>query len=70
VESDLRNHIAPFFPNKELDKIEPRDIERYISAKLKVLAPKTVRNHLNTMHSVFEIGQWMGWCEGNQPVTQ
>ena len=65
VESDLRNHIAPFFASKELDKIEPRDIERYISAKLKVLAPKTVRNHLNTMHSVFEIGQRMGWCERN-----
>ena len=65
VESDLRNHIAPFFASKELDKIEPRDIERYISAKLKTLAPKTVRNHLNTMHSVFEIGQRMGWCERN-----
>ena len=47
VESDLRNHIAPFFASKELDKIVPRDIERYISAKLKVLVPKTVRNHLN-----------------------
>jgi integrase len=60
VESDLRNHIAPFFAGKELGKIEPRDIERYIAAKLKTLAPKTVRNHLNTMHSVFEIGQRMG----------
>ena len=65
VASDLRDHIVPFFANKQLDKIEPRDIERYISAKLKVLAPKTVRNHLNTMHSVFEIGQRMGRCERN-----
>ena len=65
VASDLRNHIAPFFGGKELDKIEPRDIERYIAVKLKTLAPKTVRNHLNTMHSVFEIGLRMGWCQRN-----
>ncbi len=65
VESDLRNHIAPFFAGKELDRIEPRDIERYIVVKLATLAPKTVRNHLNTMHSVFELGLRMGWCQGN-----
>ena len=65
VASDLRNHIAPFFGGAELDKIEPRNIERYITLKLKTLAPKTVRNHLNTMHSVFELGMRMGWCERN-----
>jgi integrase len=65
VESDLRNHIAPFFASKELHRIEPRDIERYIAVKLATLAPKTIRNHLNTMHSVFEIGLRMGWCQGN-----
>jgi integrase len=89
VESDLRNHIAPFFAGKELDKIEPKDVERYIAAKLrpatpekdnpskkndrakktggpkKRLAPKTVRNHLNTMHSIFDIGLRLGWCQRN-----
>jgi integrase len=65
VASDLRNHIAPFFGDTELDRIEPSDIERYIAAKLRSLSPKTVRNHLNTMHSVFEIGMRMGWCQGN-----
>jgi integrase len=65
VASDLRNHIAPFFGGAELDKIEPRDVERYIALKLKTLAPKTVRNHLNTMHSVFELGMRMGWCQRN-----
>ncbi len=29
------------------------------------MAPKTVRNHLNTMHSVFELGLRMGWCQRN-----
>src|ERR1700722_11180478 len=65
VASDLRNHISPFFGDTELAKIEPRDIERYIAVKLATLAPKTVRNHLNTMHSVFEIGQRLGWCASN-----
>ncbi len=33
--------------------------------KSKKLSPKTIRNHLNVMHSVFEIGQRAGWCAGN-----
>jgi integrase len=65
VASDLRNHIAPFFQGKELGRIGPGEIERYIAVKLSTLAPKTVRNHLNTMHSVFEIGLRLGWCQSN-----
>jgi integrase len=65
VESDLRNHITPFFAGKELDSVTPRDIERYIAVKLATLAPKTVRNHLNTMHSLFDIGLRLGWCHSN-----
>jgi integrase len=65
VASDLRNHIAPFFAGKPLDQIEPADVERYIASKLRTLSPKTVRNHLGTMHSVFELGLRMGWCERN-----
>jgi integrase len=65
VASDLKNHIAPFFARKGLDQIEPRDVERYIAAKLPTLSPKTIRNHLGTMHSVFELGERMGWCQRN-----
>ena len=53
VASDLRNHIAPFFDSKTLDRIRPEDIERYVASKRKALAIKTIRNHVNTMHSVF-----------------
>jgi hypothetical protein len=56
VGSDLRNHIVPFFAGKELSRITARDIERYIAVKQRSLATKTVRNHLGTMHSVFELG--------------
>jgi integrase len=66
VASDLRNHIAPFFGSKSLDKVKPEDIERYVAVKqAEGLAIKTIRNHINTMHSVFEIGVRRGWCPTN-----
>ena len=69
VASDLRNHIAPFFAGKTLDRIRPEDIERYVAAKRKTLAVKTIRNHVNTMHSIFDLGLRKGWCQVN-PVKQ
>jgi integrase len=66
VEADLRNHIVPFFGRLELHAITPDDIERYIVVKRRDgLAIKTIRNHVNTMHSVFEIGLRRGWCAVN-----
>jgi integrase len=65
VASDLRNHIAPFFAAKTLDRIGPEDIERYVAAKRKTLAIKTIRNHVNTMHSIFDLGLRKGWCQAN-----
>jgi integrase len=65
VASDLRNHIVPFFAGKDLGRIGPEDIERYVAVKLRTLAVKTVRNHLGTMHSVFELGLRRGWCHRN-----
>ena len=52
----MRNHIAPFFAGKTLDRIRPEDIERYVAAKRTTLAIKTIRNHVNTMHSIFDLG--------------
>ncbi len=66
VDADLRNHIVPFFSGLELRAITPDDIERYIVVKQREgLAIKTIRNHVNTMHSVFEIGLRRGWCAVN-----
>ena len=65
VASDLGNHIAPFFAGKTLDRIRPEDIERYIAVKRRTLAIKTIRNHVNTMHSVFDLGLRKGWCQTN-----
>jgi integrase len=65
VESDLRKHIVPFFGSRDLAKIEPEDIERYIAVKRRTLATKSIRNHLGTMHSVFELGLRKQWCQKN-----
>src|SRR6185312_10559461 len=65
VASDLRNHIVPFFEGRPLEGIDVDDVERYVDVKSHALAVKTVRNHLNTMHSVFQIGLRKGWCRHN-----
>lgn len=65
VASDLKNHLAPFFEERTLAEITPDDIERYIRVKRKTLAMKTIRNHVNTLHSVFDIGVRKGWCAAN-----
>lgn len=65
VASDLRNHIEPFFGERTLDRITPDDIERYVAVKKRTLAIKTIRNHIGTMHSVFEVGLRKGWCQSN-----
>ncbi|MHB1469044.1 MAG: tyrosine-type recombinase/integrase [Solirubrobacteraceae bacterium] len=51
VASDMRNHIVPFFQEKPLARITPEDIERYIAFKQRTLSIKTIRNHVNTIHS-------------------
>jgi integrase len=65
VASDLCNHIAPFFAGKTLDRVRPEDIERYVAAKRRTLAIKTIRNHVNTMYSIFDLGLRKGWCQSN-----
>jgi integrase len=50
---------------KELHKIKPDDIERYIAAKRGTLAIKTIRNHVATVRSCFELGLRKGWCQSN-----
>jgi integrase len=65
VASDLRNNLSPFFAAKTLDRITPEDVERYVAAKRGALAVKTIRNHLGTLHSIFELGERRGWCTHN-----
>jgi integrase len=68
VESIVRVHLAdaPEFRTKELARIDEDDIERYVLMKIRQgKSPKTMRNHLGVLHSVFELGQRRKWCARN-----
>src|SRR3954452_7810200 len=44
----LRRHLAPFFADRPMDRVEAAEVERYLHAKRGAgLSAKTVQNHLN-----------------------
>ena len=56
VESHVRIHIATWFGDVGVDAIDDRRVEAFVAAlDRKGLAPKTVRNVMGTLHSVFEL---------------
>jgi hypothetical protein len=69
-ESMQRVHIVPRLGSTPLHKIESRDIERLAAAMLALgRSPKTVRNVLTFLHSIFEHAIDLGWCTSN-PVRR
>jgi hypothetical protein len=50
----LRRHLAPFFGDRPMDRIDPAKVEAYLHAKRgDGLSPRTVQNHLNFLHGIF-----------------
>lgn len=43
----IESHVIPAIGNIPLDKLNPIHLQKYYASKLKVLSPKTVRNHHN-----------------------
>jgi integrase len=65
----LRRHLAPFFGDRPMDRLEAADIERYLHAKRDAgLSAKTVQNHLNFLHGIFAFAIRRGWATAN-PVA-
>src|SRR3954454_5283523 len=65
-ESILRIHLSPFFGERTLGRIEPRDIEAFLAAESQTgRAPKSVRNYLGLLHSILTHAQKRGWCTDN-----
>jgi integrase len=65
----IHRHLAPHFQATSLERIEPEDIASYIAAKSGAgLAVKTVTNHLNFAHGVFQFAIKRGWMSRN-PVA-
>jgi integrase len=66
VESMHRVHIAPALGDKPLARVTTADVERLAAAMLaKGRAPKTVRNVLSFLHSIFEHSLRRGWVREN-----
>ena len=67
--STLRVHLAPFFRGP-IEKVEESDIEAFMAAKAaEKKAPKSVRNHLAFLHSIFAYAEKKGWAHDN-PVKR
>lgn len=65
----LRRHLAPFFGERPIDKIDAAEVTQYLKRKRNDgLSSKTVQNHLNFLHGVFAFAIRRGWAESN-PVA-
>ncbi len=66
IESHLSVHLEPFFKEKPLDRIGEADVTRLLGQlRRRGLKPKTARNVLSTLHSIFERGQRRRWVGSN-----
>lgn len=64
--SVLRVHLVPAFGSRPLDSITRHDVERFAARQREAgLAPKTIRNHLGALHSVFAIAIDREWLTIN-----
>jgi integrase len=58
VESHVRVHIAPWFRERGADELDEGDVEVFVGALgRKGSSPKTIRNVMGTLHSIFELAR-------------
>jgi integrase len=65
-DSLTRIHLVPYFGDRTLDQIGRRDIQAFVSHMLrKGSSPKTTRNALGVLHSIFEFARREEWVLAN-----
>jgi integrase len=65
-ESFLRVHLVPFFRELPLERVHAGHVEAFVAEKLDAgCAPKSIRNYLGLLHSIFELAERGGWGSGN-----
>lgn len=65
-----RIHISPALGKKRIERVTPGDVERLARSMLeRGLAPKTVRNTMTFLSSMFSLAVTEGWIPSN-PVTR
>lgn len=69
VRSHVRIHLERHFEAKPIDRIAESDVEALLAGlQRRGKSPKTIRNILGTLHSVFEYARRRRWVTGN-PVS-
>jgi integrase len=70
MRSAIAVHLVPQFGDKPIDRVDVRAVERFIAAeRRRGMAPKSVRNYLGVLHSIFELAIEKGWARDN-PVKR
>lgn len=65
-ESYLRVHLVPFFAETPLQQIDEDDIDAFIAYERgEGKAPKSIRNWLGFLHSIFAYAEKRKWSQGN-----
>jgi integrase len=65
-ESYLRVHLGPCFDRIPLDKVDRRHVEAFIAGELaEGRSPKSVRNYVGLLHSIFDHAERQDWRTGN-----
>ena len=66
VESHIRIHIVPFFGRRAIDRVDEDVVTRFVAAlRRDGKAPKTIKNILSTLHSIFELAIRKRWVSVN-----
>ena len=62
----MRVHLVPFFKDKALDRIHDADVTRLlVQLRRTGRKPKTIRNILSSLHSLFELAVRRRWVVSN-----
>ena len=64
----LREHVIPELGEMQLDDIQPRDVQEFITRKSQQLAPLSVKNLHNVLRRLFRTAREWEYTEGN-PVA-
>ncbi len=66
VESHLRVHLDPFFGVRPIDRIDESQVTRLMARLAREgKAPKTIKNVLSTLHSIFDLAIRKRWASSN-----
>ena len=66
AESHVRIHLLPFFGARPIDRVDEDQITRFIAVLRKGgKAPKTIKNVLSTLHSIFDLAIRKRWLSVN-----